>query len=142
MPTTLDMLNAGLALQKAGKLQDAARVYTDILKSDPNQADASHLLGLVAHAQGDHSRAVQLIQRAVACTADNAVYLGNLGVALRHTGDIDGAIKAYTQAIALDPNHVDAHYNIAKAYKLKRDYSSAIQHYRRSLAIEPQKEGP
>ena len=139
MHTTIDKLKQALDLQKAGRLSEASKLYAEILEVDARQPDALHLLGLIAHAQGDHHRAVELIQQAVDAVP-NAVYLGNLGVALRHAGDIDGAIKAYLQAISLEPNHPDAHYNLGKALKLKGNYSAAEHHLRSSLSISPNKE--
>ena len=41
-------LQQGIAAHKAGKLQDAEKLYRAILQSQPNHPDANHNLGVVA----------------------------------------------------------------------------------------------
>lgn len=42
-------LHEALRHHQAGRLEDAARIYQAVLKAHPRNADALHLLGLVAH---------------------------------------------------------------------------------------------
>ena len=56
MPTDLS-----LALQhhQRGCLDEAARLYQNILAGQPDNSEAIHLLGVVAHQQGRHESAIQ-----------------------------------------------------------------------------------
>src|SRR5689334_1327860 len=69
-----------------GLLDRAGRIYEDVLAGNPNNADALHLLGLVALQQGDPSRAAGLIGRAIAVHPVEASYHANLAEAYRALG--------------------------------------------------------
>ena len=51
---------------RGGDLARAEAIYRQVLEIDPNHPDATHLLGLVAHAAGRADDAVDLMQRAIA----------------------------------------------------------------------------
>ena len=46
--TVNEALKKGIAAHKAGKLQEADRMYTAILKTQPQHSDANHNLGVLA----------------------------------------------------------------------------------------------
>src|SRR6266699_3575240 len=48
-----EWLTAALEHQRAGRFVEAERIYNGVLRADPAEADALHLLGLIA-ASGDH----------------------------------------------------------------------------------------
>jgi hypothetical protein len=70
MPDTLDF---ALQQHQHGHRNEAARLYQAILAVQPGHLEALHLLGAVAHQQGDHARAALLIGRAVAGNPNNAM---------------------------------------------------------------------
>jgi Flp pilus assembly protein TadD len=51
---------------KAGKLPEAEHLYRRVLRFDPDNADALHLLGVIASQLGRPAEAVELIAKAVA----------------------------------------------------------------------------
>ena len=75
-------LKHGLALHQQGKLADAEHVYREVLQQQPNNFDALHLLGVIAHQVRQTERAVELIGKAIALNAKIAVAHSNLGNAL------------------------------------------------------------
>ena len=84
-------LNQALQHHQAGQLDAAAHAHRDVLRAMPDQPDALHLLGVLALQRGQPAEAVPLIQRAIAVRDDNAVYYGNLGVALQALGRAEEA---------------------------------------------------
>src|SRR5260370_40831952 len=66
MNSTEQTLQIGLQLHEAGRLDEARQCYQTILQSEPEYADAHHLLGMLAYRQGDHEAAVIQIKRALA----------------------------------------------------------------------------
>src|SRR5262249_43191959 len=101
-------LDTALALHQRGALDDAARAYQGVLAEDPDQADALHLLGLIAHQRGDSPRAVELIGRAVALRPGVAAYHANLAEAYRALGQLDRAAGCCRTALRLNPNQAEA----------------------------------
>ena len=51
---------------QAGRLGDARTLYEQVLRIEPESHDALTLLGLIAAAEGDAERGIQLIGRAIA----------------------------------------------------------------------------
>lgn len=107
-----EILRQGLAEHQAGRLARAERIYRDVLRLDPTEPDALHLLGLVAHQSGHHEAAIGLIQSALARRPQVAVYRNNLGEALRALGRYSEAADHYRAALALEPGYVDALVNL------------------------------
>jgi len=94
-------------LHRAGRLQDAERIYRRILAVDPNVPDALQLLGILLSQLGQHEAAVDLIRKAIALDPGAAIYHGNLGLALHKLDRLDDAIASFQTAFSLgsaDPN--------------------------------------
>jgi len=122
---------------EAGQLQQSEAICRQLLALDPNQGDALHLLGLIAH-QVRHPDAAVLIRRAVALQPNNAIAYGNLALVLQSQGKWDEAIECSRQALALQPNIPAAHYNLGYAFHVKGELEDAVACYRRALALQPQ----
>ena len=75
-----------VALHRKGRLAEAKAIYQRILKQAPKNADALHLLGVVAAQTNDFARSVELIGRALEVRPDDAAFHSNLGNALRALG--------------------------------------------------------
>ena len=59
------VLSQAVRLHQVGRLQQAAALYGEALAGDPNNADALHLLGMVALQQGQPKSAAELIGKAI-----------------------------------------------------------------------------
>src|SRR5439155_24950423 len=59
-------IEAALEHHRAGRLDRAAAIYREILTTEPRQADALHLLGVIALQTGRPALAGQLIRDAIA----------------------------------------------------------------------------
>ena len=55
-------LKQGVSAHKAGKLQEAERLYRAILQSQPTHADANHNLGLIAISVNKSAAALPLLK--------------------------------------------------------------------------------
>src|SRR5450432_3898139 len=78
----------------AGRLDEAAAIYRQILDQLPNQAAALYLLGVVALQRNQPAEAVRLIGLGVIGEPGNAEAWGHLGIALRRSGKLDDAMGA------------------------------------------------
>ena len=63
--TIQQALDLAVQHHTAGRLSQAENIYQQILQSDPNQVDALHLLGVIAHQAGKNDTAVDRITRAL-----------------------------------------------------------------------------
>jgi tetratricopeptide (TPR) repeat protein len=130
-------LSLALQYHQSGEFDAAAEIYREVLADDPLNADALHLLGLVALQAGNHELAVKQIQGAIKLKGGIAVYHVNLGVAYHSWQRFDAAIACFRQAIRLAPNNADAHNNLAKALGAQGDLKEAVRAWRRAVALKP-----
>ncbi|NBN78328.1 tetratricopeptide repeat protein [Microvirga tunisiensis] len=79
---TLETLRKALALQQAGEIEKAQRLYKAVLKKNPTSADALNLLGVTYRQLGFPKRAVEFIRKAIALAPDRGPYHANLARAL------------------------------------------------------------
>ena len=98
-PTNAALLNRALELHRAGRLDDAAAIYRQLLTDNPGNADAAHLLGLVFSRKNDVDSAIRLIRDALEQDPDNPIYHANLGNVLKDAGRLTDAIAAYRRAL-------------------------------------------
>ncbi len=63
--TTLDALKLAVSHHQAGQLQQAERIYREILSHEPHNPDALHLLGIATFETGNNEAAAELIGKAI-----------------------------------------------------------------------------
>lgn len=131
------VLIEAVRLHQAGQLNQAAALYRQVLATDPNNADALHLLGMVALQQDQAKSAAELIGRAVAINHREAAYHSHLALALQTLGDMQGAVTSYQRALALNPDDPDACNNMGNALSALGRPENAVAAFRRALALQP-----
>jgi len=137
MAATADALYSALAHQRAGRLEQAESIYRQVLEREPDNCDAIHLLGLLAHQAGHPEAAAAHIARAVALNPAAAFYHNNLGIVLQDLGRLADAVLCYQEALRLNPDYTEAYNNLGFTLQgLERD-SEALACYREALARNP-----
>src|SRR5271157_3127927 len=137
MATISEALAIAIQHHQGGRLQAAEQIYRRILHAEPNQADAIHLLGLIAHEVGKHGIALEYIGRAIVLKGNEAAFHSNLGgvyVALRR---IPEAVACYRRALELKPDYAEAHSNLGVALNDQGKLHEAVAFYRRALELKP-----
>ncbi|MGA2325873.1 MAG: tetratricopeptide repeat protein [Bryobacteraceae bacterium] len=130
-------LERGLEHHQAGRRQEAERIYREVLARDPSNADALHLLGLLAKEAGDRQGACNLIRKAVELEPRAALLHNNLGSVLESLERLDEAIQCYERALQLDPGYAEAELNMGNALLRKGQLPEALEHYERALGRSP-----
>ncbi len=130
-------LSEGVRHHKAGRLKEAESVYRRILQADPENADALHLLGVLARQSGRHDVAVDLIQQAIARNGRNPSYHANLGTALEVSGRREDALAAYRRAIAIKPDYPEAYFKLGSALRSSDKPDDAFKAFRRAVRFKP-----
>src|SRR5580704_4495481 len=132
-----DTIQIALQHHQHGRLEEAARLYQAILADQPHHLEALHLLGVAAHQQGDHARAVVLIGRAVAGDPNNAIYHANLAEAYRMLDQLDQAVASCRVALRLRPNYPEAANNLGLALFAQGKTDEAIARFAEALRLKP-----
>ena len=137
MPTISQILAIALEHQQAGRLQVAAEIYRQILQVQPDQVNAIHLLGVIAHRMGKPDEAIACYRRTVELKPDFAEAHYNLGNVLRQQAKLDEALACYRRTLELKPDFAEAHYNLGVALGDQGTPDEAVAHWRRALELKP-----
>jgi predicted O-linked N-acetylglucosamine transferase (SPINDLY family) len=135
--TIQQKMDLALEHYSSGRLVDTEGMCREILGIQPQNAEALHLLGVLAHRTGQLDAAVDLVRRAIANSPETAEYYSNLGVMLTSQGRLDEAAAACRDALALHPNLPEAHYNLGNALQASGDLEAALSSYRQAVILRP-----
>ncbi len=135
--TAEQSLQVALLHHGAGRMDQAERLYRDVLSQQPDHAAALNSLGVLAIQTGRPNQAVRLLQRAASIKPSAASYHCNLGEAHRHLGQIDEAIIEYRQAIRLQGDLAVAHSNLGIALCERNEVDAAIACYQKAISLQP-----
>ncbi|HEX4327180.1 MAG TPA: tetratricopeptide repeat protein [Burkholderiales bacterium] len=123
---------------QAGRLAEGELLCQKVLELDPDNAQALHLLGVVAHLAGKQGVALALIEKALRCQPDHAQAHYNLGVVLSVLRRPEAALAAYRQAVALDPANATALGNLGNIALELDLHEEALAAYDAVLGRHPQ----
>ena len=131
-------INEALALQRQGRLRDADKIYTRVLKLAPDHFDALNLLGTVKAQLGRMGEAHRLLASAVKSNPRVPQAWANLGQVLCALKRNREALECFDKARALDPNDA-AILNQRANILLSLDRADeALAEFREVLARVPQ----
>jgi Tfp pilus assembly protein PilF len=100
-----------LHAHRAGRLEEAARLYADSLRAAPLRADIAHLLGLALLGLGAFARGIDALQLSLRLNPDAAAVHHDLANALVSLGHPEHALAHFARALTLDPGLAAAHVN-------------------------------
>ncbi len=132
---------SGLSLQKAGRLGEAEAVYRRVLRNEPQNPEAMHLLGQVLGAQLDHAAAAEVLRRLIALSPASPDAHLSLGMALKAQGLPGEAAKHLEQSLRLRPSFSAALLPLAAVLSELGQSDRAEDVYQELVALEPQLAG-
>jgi tetratricopeptide (TPR) repeat protein len=130
-------LQEAVTCHNQGQLQRAQRIYEEILRVEPRHFDALHLLGVIAAASADPSKALDLIDRAIQLNPGNPMAHNNRGAALLDLGLWEAALLSFDRAIGLKEDYAQAHYNRGNALKELKRWEAALAGFDTAIALRP-----
>ncbi len=130
-------LHEAVALHQQGILDQASAIYRKLLKFEPQNADALHLLGLIAYQTGSLQESVLLISEAIEINPNDANFYSNRASALIGLKQFEDAIFNCNQAISLKNDFAQAYTNRGLALKELHQFEEAIENYDTAIAYRP-----
>ena len=132
-----EKLEEAIALHQDGQVRQAEQIYQQILRINSQDAEALHLLGVVALQANKYEVAVKLITQATKVDSEQSSFFNNLSVALIKQGKLEEAVQACQQAIKLQPDDVETHYNLGIALQKLDKLEQALTVYQKAIKIQP-----
>jgi tetratricopeptide (TPR) repeat protein len=130
-------LQKALALHGQGKFAQAERAYLEILRQDPQEDRALHLLGVLVLQMDQRPRGIELIRQAIHLNPRRPLAHRDLGNALLQAGHFQAALASYDCALALKPDQADVLDNRGTALRMLNRPEEALESHDRALAVAP-----
>ncbi len=108
-----ELLSAARAAAKAGELDEAARLLTEILERDPDNVGALDTMGFVLYFERMYPEAEQVCRRTIEVSPDHAFAHKGLGLCLAAQGRVDEGVVELERAIELEPGWPDPYWDLA-----------------------------
>jgi tetratricopeptide (TPR) repeat protein/2-polyprenyl-3-methyl-5-hydroxy-6-metoxy-1,4-benzoquinol methylase len=137
-PMSTDMLNQATALHRQGRLEDAGRLYVQLLKqSSPANSEVLYLLGFLRYQQGRIGEALQAVETALSRYPAVAKTLMLHGVLLHATGKPVEALTQFTAAATRDPGKAEVWYSRGVLLGDLARHEEAVSSFDKALSIRP-----
>lgn len=136
-PSAEAAFKAGLALQEAGRLQEAVKAYRAAVDAKPDFAGAFCNLGVVLKKLGRANEALAAYQMAVDLEPKFFEAQYNHSILLDLVGRHRAAIEGYRRAISLRPDVAGVHCNLGKALQEDGQLEQARAAYGEALRLQP-----
>jgi protein O-GlcNAc transferase len=128
---------AAISLHQAGRLDQAADLYGEIIRKHPANFVALHYLGMVEANRGNIDRAKSLMSRSLSIEPANIQFIENYATILFQAADYKSALQIAKTGLHLNHARISLLYISAiSLFKLQR-VREAIGQFDRLLLIEP-----
>jgi len=127
----------GLRYLEEGQFEKAGQILSLLIKSFPDNADAHHMLGIIALEKSDFEAAYILVNTAIDIAPDNPMFYNTLGNIELHRKNIEQSENSFLKAIELAPHKIEYKYNLAHFYLTQSKYDKAINYYYQILHSNP-----
>ena len=114
-------LEKGKSLHLSGKLNEAKKIYKDILLTNPDNFLANHLLGALEIQLQNYHNAENFIRKAIKLDPKSHSTFNNLGVVLRELNKHEESLDAYGKAVELKRDYAEGYNNLGIAYRNLKD---------------------
>ncbi len=140
MPESLkEKFNIGFKYHQNGNLEQASKIYNDILSVQPDNYDVLNLLGLIKLSQKRFKEAEKYIKKAISLKADSYFY-ENLARVYEEKQDFKSAIKILGEAVNQGVISFETYFLLAMAYKKNVEYEKSENAYIKALELNPKSE--
>jgi len=124
---------------ETGDYEAAKRICAGILEQDAENAEALHLLGVLAYQVGLQAQeALNLIDRAIAADPDNNRFFNSRGALYYALGMNAEAEAAFRRAIAIEPGDANAWNNLGNALLKLDQVKPAEACFREAIKLAPE----
>jgi len=131
------LIQHAIANFQSGNMQIAEALLQGALKTEPENFDALHVLGVVCSMQGKHEEAADLFGKAVAVRPDSGLARFNLGATLSSLSRDEEALPHHREAVRLSPQNQDAWLNVGMCLSRLGQNEEALACFDEALRLRP-----
>ncbi len=131
-----DKLSHAKSSLQTGKVSEAEAILSSILKTEPQQFDALHLLGIANYMQGKLEVASGFFLRAIEIHPQSAKTFYNLGIVHNARKEYQNAVQCFQRALDLDSGDPDVSCALGDSLAALDRHGEAIDCYKRAIAAD------
>src|SRR5674476_789066 len=135
--TTAQLLQQGLFHHRQGDIAQAMERYTEVLRDDPNNADALYYIAVIACQDEQFQQGIELARRSLAFRPGQARAHNVIGQAFHRLGQIKDALASFDDALECDPKFTEAYGNRANMLSDIGRPAEALSSFDRALSLNP-----
>ena len=124
-------------LLAVGRLDEAGRDIERALNLNPNYSDAFALQSIVAVAQNDKEKALDLARKAVTADPKSAAALISLSYAQQANFNLEGALSSLQQAVQSNPDNALAWARLAEIWLSFARLDDALEAAQKAVGLNP-----
>jgi len=137
-----EALNRGLQAHAAGRYDEAAADYREVLAHDPGNTYAYYNLGQIDQLAGRNESAEREYRMALDGNPDFAPALFNLAILRTQAGARDEAVELYRHVIRVKPNEAGAHLNLGLLLRAAGRTQEGDAEIQQALQLDPSLASP
>ncbi len=121
----------------AGKYEEAARIFRQMVEKDPTDAVALMDLGAALAQLGQVEEALEQFNQALRYSDSKSRIHFHMAISFTQLGWEKQAIEHYQAAVETDPTFREAHFQLANVLMRQELFEEAIPHYQRVVELDP-----
>jgi len=133
-----ELLNKAYQSWNEGDSTQAEDLCQSVLAEAPDQPDALHLMGIIAHATQRPDLAIDYLRQACQSPIAPAQFFTNLAEILRQQGQLAEAKLLGQQALALDESLPSGLFNFGRILQDLKEFKESSLYFRRAISLDPE----
>ena len=129
--------NLAIQYHQKNNLDEAKKIYLQILKINPNHVNAHNNLGAAYKQLGKIEKAKSCFEKVIQLNPNDVDGHNNLGLLLFELKEIQKAKSFFEKTIQLNPNYVEAHNNLGTIFNELKEFQKAKDCYERAIQLNP-----
>ena len=125
------------ALYARGDLEEATKIFKQVLAQDPNFVLAYYDLAVAQRDSGQVDQAIQSYEKILSIHPDFPETLSNVGGFYFRNGQVDKAVQSFKRALEVYPNFIQALSNLGAVLNKLGRAAEAIPHLEKTLQLDP-----
>ena len=127
-----ELIQTAMIYHQSGNLLQAETIYKKILRGQPDNFDALHMLGVLYAQQKNQESAVRFIRKAVKINPDSAYAYYNLANVFRDNGRFEEASSCYQKVLELHRNNEPALNDLGITFERGIDLNDSLKSHQTS----------
>jgi len=122
---------------RSGHIEDAQRLFKQVLRKQPKHVAALNLLGIVLTQLGRFAEAETYLRRALQENANSDATLYNYGIVLKALHRPAEALQRFTEALQINPAAAETWNNRGTVFNDLKRHDEAIADFDKAIALQP-----